>query len=61
MHAYACMQRCIGPVRRMQERAYAMLASRAFVHQYGKYGLGLDDFNACFARTEDIVQRYEQL
>lgn len=54
-------RRCLGPVQRMQERAYAMLASRAFVHQYQKYGLEVEDFQSCFAHVEDIVHRYAAL
>lgn len=45
----------------MQEKAYGMLASRAFVHQYEKYGMGVSDFQECFARIEDIVERYDRL
>ncbi|KAG2448245.1 hypothetical protein HYH02_006829 [Chlamydomonas schloesseri] len=47
--------------RRMQEHAYGMLESRAFVHQYEKYGLSVADFQECFARIEDIAQRYARL
>ncbi len=54
-------QRCVNPIRRMQEKAYGMLASRAFVHQYEKYGMGVSDFQECFARIEDIVERYDRL
>ncbi|KXZ56936.1 UNI3 protein [Gonium pectorale] len=51
-------RRCVGPIQRMQEKAYGMLESRAFVHQYEKYGMSVSDFQACFARIEDIAQRY---
>jgi hypothetical protein len=45
----------------LQEQAYSMLASNAFVHQYEKYGLGLQDFQECFAHIEDIAERYQLL
>ncbi|GIL96721.1 hypothetical protein Vretimale_2529 [Volvox reticuliferus] len=54
-------RRCVGPIQRMLEHAYGMLESRAFVHQYETYGMGVSDFQACFARVEDIAQRYIQL
>ncbi|EFJ48639.1 delta tubulin [Volvox carteri f. nagariensis] len=54
-------RRCVGPIERMQECAYGMLASRAFVHQYEAYGMSISDFTACFARIEDIAQRYVRL
>ena len=38
-----------------------MLASRAFVHQYEEFGLGLEGFQTCFSHVEDIVERYEAL
>eukprot|EP00198_Chlamydomonas_reinhardtii_P002678 XP_001692014.1 delta tubulin [Chlamydomonas reinhardtii] len=52
---------CVGPIQRMQEHAYGMLESRAFVHQYEKYGLSVAEFQDCFARIEDIAQRYARL
>jgi len=54
-------QGALGPMQRMQERAYAMLASRAFVHQYEKYGLGVPDFEECFSHVEDMTARYAEL
>ncbi|KAG1674578.1 hypothetical protein FOA52_001827 [Chlamydomonas sp. UWO 241] len=51
----------LGPITRMQEAAYAMLASRAFVHQYEAYGLGVADFQGCFAHVEEIAARYASL
>ncbi|KAG2489635.1 hypothetical protein HYH03_011914 [Edaphochlamys debaryana] len=54
-------RRCVGPIQRMQDRAYDMLASRAFVHQYEAYGTGVADFECCFARVEDIASRYARL
>eukprot|EP00197_Chlamydomonas_leiostraca_P006227 CAMPEP_0202860978 /NCGR_PEP_ID=MMETSP1391-20130828/2530_1 /ASSEMBLY_ACC=CAM_ASM_000867 /TAXON_ID=1034604 /ORGANISM="Chlamydomonas leiostraca, Strain SAG 11-49" /LENGTH=63 /DNA_ID=CAMNT_0049540277 /DNA_START=34 /DNA_END=225 /DNA_ORIENTATION=+ len=51
-------QGCVGPMTQMLDRAYSMLASRAYVHQYEQYGLTVDDFQACFAHMEEIVERY---
>ena len=45
----------------MQEKAVTMLSARAFVHQYEQFGLGVDEFRACFAHVEDVVQRYAEL
>jgi len=45
----------------VQERAYGMLASRAYVHQYEKYGMATRDFQECFAQVEDVVERYRLL
>lgn len=39
----------------MQERAYNMLASRAFVHQYEQYGLQQADFEHCFAQVRALA------
>ncbi len=38
-----------------------MVASRAYVHQYEKFGLQQRDFEDCFAHTEDLIERYETL
>jgi len=45
----------------VQERAYSMLASRAYIHQYEKYGMALHDFQECFAQVEEIMERYRTL
>ena len=54
-------QSCIGPISAMQERAYQMFASRAYVHQYESFGLGQEEFKSCFAHIEEVLQRYEML
>lgn len=51
---------CVG-LWLLQDRAYSMLSSRAYVHQYEQYGLTVDDFNACFAHVEEVVERYRLL
>lgn len=52
---------CHVPWPAVQERAYSMLASRAYVHQYEQYGLSVNDFNECFAHVEEIMERYASL
>eukprot|EP00798_Chlamydomonas_sp_ICE-L_P011290 gene11290-18926_t len=54
-------QSCVSPMERMLQRAVSMLASRAFVHQYEKYGMDEQDFLSCFSHVEDMVQRYKNL
>uniref|UniRef100_A0A7S3QX23 Tubulin delta chain n=1 Tax=Dunaliella tertiolecta TaxID=3047 RepID=A0A7S3QX23_DUNTE len=54
-------QSCVAPIEHMQERAYSMLSSRAYVHQYEKYGMTAHDFHECFAQVEEIAERYRLL
>eukprot|EP00877_Chromochloris_zofingiensis_P000033 jgi/Chrzof1/1002/Cz01g36130.t1 len=49
------------PVRCMQDRAYHMLASRAFLHQYETHGLLQEDFNTCFTTIEETLASYAAL
>jgi tubulin delta len=44
-----------------QKKAAIMLSARAYVHQYEKFGLGVQDFSTCFGHIEDIVERYSML
>lgn len=53
-HGHACVSSSKG-VNPMQERAYNMLASRAFVHQYEQYGLQQADFEHCFAQVRALA------
>lgn len=54
-------QHCVGPMARMLDKAYSMLAARAYIHQYEKYGLGAADFQHCFAHVEELCARYSAL
>lgn len=45
----------------MLEKAYGMLAARAYIHQYETYGLGTTEFQHCFAHVEELLARYSAL
>lgn len=51
----------VAPLREMQDKAYAMLAARAYVHQYEAYGLTQADFSQAFAVVEDVLGAYAAL
>ena len=54
-------QTCIAPISRMQDKAYKMFASRAYLHQYAEFGVDGQHFEDTFARVEEIIARYESL
>jgi tubulin delta len=54
-------QAAVAPLRGMQDQAYEMLAARAYLHQYEKYGLQAAELHECFAQVEEIVGRYALL
>lgn len=43
------------------ERGWQMFSSRAYVHQYQKHGLEVDDFVDCFAGLEQVLASYKCL
>ncbi len=45
----------------MQDNAYALLGAGAFVHQYQRHGMDLEDFKGCFAAVEDMLASYGAL
>lgn len=45
----------------MQDKAYAMLSAKAYVHQYEAYGLGQAEFEQCFSVVEEIMAAYASL
>ena len=49
------------PVDAVSAAAWRMFGSRAYVHQYARYGLGEDDFVDAFVKTEQIVRAYSDL
>ena len=55
------VQASVSPLRAMQDRAYSMLAARAYVHQYEAYGMQRSDFQQCFAVVEDVLAGYAAL
>ena len=42
-------------------KAWQMFASRAYVHQYLKYGLSEEDFVDSFAGLEQVIKSYQNL
>lgn len=46
------------PAARALPRAYDLFAARAYVHQYAAHGLADADFEAAFARVEDVLAAY---
>lgn len=55
------VQAAVSPLRAMQDKAYSMLSSRAYVHQYAAYGMQQADFQQCFAVVEDVLAAYGAL
>ncbi|GMH35482.1 hypothetical protein BSKO_03350 [Bryopsis sp. KO-2023] len=51
-------QAALVPVVRSKERAWRMFRSRAFVHQYERYGVEAADFQIAFSMLEDIIASY---
>nr|PNR29171.1 hypothetical protein PHYPA_027863 [Physcomitrium patens] len=43
---------------RALSRAYGMFASRAYLHQYFKFGMEISTFEEAFTTVEDIISRY---
>lgn len=43
---------------RALSRAYGMLASRAYLHQYMQHGMEISSFENAFATVEDVISRY---
>ena len=54
-------QAAVAPLRGMQNTAYEMLAAKAYLHQYEKYGLQARELHECFAHVEDIIGCYSLL
>jgi tubulin delta len=54
-------QECAQPVGRMLRHAYTMYSSRAYLHQYEKYGMQAPDFDECFAGMEEMFDTYNML
>ena len=62
-HERACTllsnsQSTIRPIEHMISHGFAMFQSRAYVHQYLKHGLEIEDFSSSFARLEQTVHSY---
>lgn len=49
------------PLQLVANKATEMLASRAFVHHYEKFGVGFEEFAGALATTEQIISAYSLL
>ena len=49
------------PLEKVLENAWGMFASRAYLHQYNRYGLTDDDFLDSFGFIEQILTDYKQI
>lgn len=54
-------QSCVAPLDRVTGKAWKMFGSRAFVHQYGEYGLSEESFMECFINVEQVLKNYSSL
>ena len=54
-------QGCVGALEDVCRRAWDMYSSRAFLHQYSRYGLEADDFMHNFYAVEQIIKNYSSL
>lgn len=51
----------VAPLNSVVQKAWNMFTSRAYVHQYLKYGMTEDHFVDSFAATEQIIRNYSSL
>lgn len=51
----------VAPLNSVIDKAWTMFASRAYVHQYIRYGISEDDFVDNFAFLEQILKNYRSL
>lgn len=51
----------VAPLNFVVQKAWNMFTSRAYVHQYLKYGMAEDHFVDSFAATEQIIKSYSSL
>ncbi|XP_040192871.1 tubulin delta chain isoform X1 [Rana temporaria] len=49
------------PLDTIVEKAWNMFASKAYVHQYTKYGIDEEDFLQCFTTLEQVISSYSNL
>jgi tubulin delta len=49
------------PIEHCTSRAWGTFASRAFLHQYEKYGTTEDDFVDAFVQAERLIKSYREL
>ncbi|KAH7280563.1 hypothetical protein KP509_36G002900 [Ceratopteris richardii] len=51
----------IAPAAHALSRARAMHASKAYLYQYAKHGLSMDDFDTSFEAIEAVLEQYREL
>ena len=54
-------QSVVPPLERLVSRGHAMLVSRAYVYQYVRHGIEIEDFNGAFAQLEQAILNYKGL
>lgn len=54
-------QSLLQPLDSIVEKAWNMFASRAYVHQYTKYGITEEDFLESFTSLEQVISSYRHL
>ncbi|KAM4590020.1 tubulin delta chain [Fundulus diaphanus] len=54
-------QALLRPLDDMVRKAWNMFASRAYIHQYVKFGISEDDFLDSFTSLEQVISSYAQL
>lgn len=54
-------QSCVGPLERVCAKAWNMYSSRAYLHQYEKYGFTDEDFVSSFVAVEQILKDYKTI
>ncbi|KAM6933181.1 LOW QUALITY PROTEIN: tubulin delta chain [Xenentodon cancila] len=54
-------QALLRPLDDMVRKAWNMFASRAYIHQYIKYGISEEDFLDSFTSLEQVISSYRQL
>ncbi|KAM3874922.1 tubulin delta chain [Diretmus argenteus] len=54
-------QALLEPLDNMVAKAWNMFASRAYIHQYTKFGISEEDFLDSFTSLEQVISSYKQL
>lgn len=54
-------QSCIDPLEAVCGRAWDMFSSRAYLHQYERFGLTQEDFMHSFVSVEQVLKDYREL
>ena len=54
-------QSSVSPLDQVCGRAWNMFSSRAYIHQYSKFGLTQEDFMSSFVAIEQVIKDYKDL